>query len=126
MVYYEETNNYLNKHFLHLKFIEAIMADPISRLPIDSSIPHHQDIAMVNELFKKHGSTMDKVMDEFRGPIIYTGLFIFLSLPITTQGINYLCPTISNEEGNLFVILSKAIIFLILIYVIQNYTQMKK
>ena len=102
------------------------MADSISRLPIDSSIPRHQDIAMVNELFKKHGSTMEKVVDEFRSPIIYTILFVFLSLPLTTRGINYLCPAISNEDGNLVVILSKAIIFLILIYIVQNYTRVVK
>jgi len=102
------------------------MADSISRLPTDTTIPHHQDIAMVNELFKKHGSTMNKVVDEFRSPIIYTMVFILLSLPITTRCINYLCPTIANEDGNLFVILSKAIIFLIIVYVVQNYTRIKK
>ena len=52
------------------------MADSISRLPTDSTIPHHNDIVMVNELFKKHGSTMDKVVEEFRSPIIYTMVFI--------------------------------------------------
>jgi hypothetical protein len=102
------------------------MADSIAQLPTDTTIPNHKDIVMVNELFKKHGSTMDKVVDEFRSPIIYTIIFVLISLPITTQGINYLFPSISNENGNLFVILSKAIIFLIIIYVIQNYTRIKK
>lgn len=102
------------------------MADSISRLPTDSTIPHHNDIVMVNELFKKHGSTMDKVVEEFRSPIIYTMVFILLSLPLTTRAINYLCPSIANDEGNMFSILTKAIVFLIIVYVVQNYTRMKK
>jgi hypothetical protein len=102
------------------------MADSISRLPTDSTIPHHNEIVMVNELFKKHGSTMDKVVEEFRSPIIYTMVFILLSLPIATRAINYLCPAIASDDGNLFAILSKAIIFLIIVYVVQNYTRIKK
>ena len=102
------------------------MADSISQLPTDNTIPNHKDIVMVNELFKKHGNTMDKVVDEFRNPIIYTIIFIFLSLPITTKGINYLCPMIENDNNNLFAILTKALIFLVIIYVAQNYIRMKK
>tara|TARA_A100001011_G_C14146793_1_gene772237 strand:+ start:102 stop:410 length:309 start_codon:yes stop_codon:yes gene_type:complete len=102
------------------------MADALSRLPVDSTIPNHDEISMVNELFKKHGSTMDKVIDEFRSPIIYTLIFIVLSLPISTRAVNYLFPSILNEDGNLFTILAKAIVFIILVYVVQNYTHVKK
>jgi len=102
------------------------MADPLAKLPIDSSIPHHNDIVMVNELFKKHSSTMDSVMQEFRIPIIYTVVFIILSLPITGKGINYLCPSITNNPDNLFFIGLKALIFLLLVYMVQNYTTITK
>ena len=101
------------------------MADSISRLPVDSTIPNHQDIVMVNELFQKHGSTMENVMNEFRNPMIYTIIFILLSSPFTTRAVNYLFPSIADDPDNLFSILSKAVVFLIIVYVIQNYTRMK-
>ena len=42
------------------------MADQLSNLPVDSSISNHEDIQVVNELFKKHGSSMNHVVQEFK------------------------------------------------------------
>lgn len=100
------------------------MADSINRLPVDSSIPHHQDIAMVNQLFEKHGSTMENIMKEFRNPLIYTIIFIILSSSFTSRSVNYLFPSISDDPDNLFSILVKAFAFLLIVYVVQNYTRM--
>ena len=100
------------------------MADSLSKLPIDSTIPHHNDIRMVNELFQKHGTAMDSVVTEFRTPIIYTALFILLSLPAANNTINYLVPSMSTDPENLILIFAKAFVFIILIYGVQHYTRL--
>ena len=100
------------------------MADQLSNLPVDSSISNHEDIQVVNELFKKHGSSMNHVVQEFKVPLIFTLFFIILSLPLATTGINYLAPSLAKESDNLFMILAKAFIFMILAYFVQNYSNL--
>lgn len=97
------------------------MADLLDKLPTDSSIPNHQEIQVVNELFKKHDKSFFTVVNEFKNPLICGLVYIILALPISTNGINYLIPSIEKNPENLFMILIKTLIFVIIIYYIQNY-----
>lgn len=96
------------------------MADSLSSLPIDNTIPHQQELKTVNELFRNHGNTIDSVIGEFKTPITYGIIFLILSLPITTKGINCLVPSVNNK---IFTILIKTLIFILLVYVYINYSK---
>lgn len=102
------------------------MSDLINKLPTDTTVPNHKDLVIVNELFKNHDSTMTSIANEFQEPFIYTIIFIILSLPLSSRMVNYCVPSIENDSKNLFMIGIKAMIFLLLIYIIQNYSKIKK
>jgi len=101
------------------------MADKLSNLPIDSSIPNHKDIQTVNEIFKKHKSSMDNVANEFKIPFLYGVLFIFLSLPfinsILSSSLPSLVSTNSEKSNNLMLLVIKGFIFMLLVFCIQNF-----
>ena len=50
--------------------------DAIDNLPVDESQPSHDEIRMVNELFKKERSTLTKLLDEVKSVILVAVLFL--------------------------------------------------
>lgn len=100
------------------------MADSLSSLPTDNTIPHHNELKVVNELFKKHGNSFDSIVGEFKVPIIYGIIFFILSLPVSTNCINYIVPSIEKDDTNVFTILIKTLLFILLVYIIINYDKL--
>ena len=95
------------------------MADPIVQLPTDNISPNHDELTIVNTLFKKHSNTIETVANEMKDSIIAGILFIILSLPQVDEFIKSLL-TFTNNSAILLTIV-KAFIFVILFYLIKNY-----
>ena len=100
------------------------MSDSLSSLPTDNTIPHHNELKTVNELFQKHGNSFDSIVGEFKTPITYGIFFFLLSLSTTTSAINYLVPSIEKNETNVFTILIKTLIFILVVYIYINYEKL--
>jgi len=100
------------------------MADPIVQLPTDNVEPNQAELEIVNTLFKKHGNTIDTIVDEMKDCIIAGILFLILSLPQVDTMIASFVPSVGESKIILTVI--KAIVFIILFYFIKNYTLSQK
>lgn len=92
--------------------------DAIDNLPVDESQPSHDEIRMVNELFKKERSTLTKLLDEVKSVILVAVLFVIFSLPIVDTTLHKFVPITQNSWIILTVI--KAIAVMVIFYFISN------
>ncbi len=100
------------------------MGDFIQNLPTDQSIPNHEELAIVENLFKNHKKTMGNVLYEFRDSIIAGLLFILFSVPQIDQLFHKIVPI--TEKSFIILLIIKTIIFIVLLYVIINFAFSKK
>ena len=100
------------------------MSDALSSLPTDNTIPNHDELKTVNELFKNHGNSFESIITEFKIPIIYGAIFFVLSLPVCNTTINYFVPSIEKDNSNIFTILIKTMVFILLVYVVMNFNKL--
>jgi hypothetical protein len=99
------------------------MADPIAQLPTDNSKPNHDELTVVNTLFKNHKNTIETVANEMKDSVIAGILFIILSLPQVDDFIKSLLTFTNNSP--ILLTLIKALIFVLLFYLIKNYALSK-
>jgi hypothetical protein len=66
--------------------------DPITNLPMDQSQPSQNEIQIVDTLFTKHRSTMDKIVLEAKDSLLIGLLFVVFSLPIVDNLLRKMLP----------------------------------
>lgn len=99
-------------------------ADIIGELPIDQSVPSHNEINMVNTLFKQNKSIIYNILDEIKSSILIGILFIIFSLPQIDEFIKKIIPAYAGSMYILLIV--KAVILVIIFYLINNLYLMKK
>ena len=92
--------------------------DALDQLPVDESHPSHDEITMVNELFKKEKSTLTKIVDEVKSVILVAVLFVVFSLPVIDDTIRRFIPMTQNSW--IILILIKATTVMVIFYLINN------
>lgn len=92
--------------------------DALDQLPVDKSMPSHDEINMVNMLFKKEKSTMAKIFDEIKSVLFVAALFIIFSLPIIDTTLHNLIPI--TQTSWMILISIKAVAVMIIYYLISN------
>jgi hypothetical protein len=99
-------------------------ADNISDLPTNRIQPSHNEIKIVDTLFKKHSSTLGNITKEFKDSIVLGILFLILSLP---QVDNLFKKYISITNNSIYMlILIKTIFFIVALWIIKNYNLLKR
>jgi len=98
--------------------------DAIDQLPVDESVPSHDEINMLNTLFKKEKGVIAKIFDEIKGVIIVAALFIIFSLPIIDTTLHNIIPITQNSW--IILILIKATAVMIIFYFLSNLNVMRK
>ena len=99
-------------------------ADSISDLPINQSQPSHNEIKLVDSLFKKHSSTIGNITKEFKDSILLGILFLIISLP---QVDDIFKKYISVTNNSIYMLLLvKTIFFIIAIWLLRNSNLLKK
>ena len=99
--------------------------DIITQLPSDQTQPSHNELQIVNTLFKEHRQTMNVVFDECKDAVLVGLLFIaFTSIPQIDDFIRKILP-ISNKS-NYFFIGCKVIIVICLFWIIKHFYLSKK
>jgi len=99
------------------------MADNLIDLPTDKQPLRQEELLIVDKLFNNHQSTFQKLLVEFKEPLILGILFIALSLPMTDSFIGLIIPGTKNSSIVLLVI--KVLLFMTLYYVLKNFAFIK-
>lgn len=94
-------------------------ADIISQLPADNTNPTHNELKIVDTLFKHHGGEMNSIFNEAKDTILIGIIFIALSLPTIDNIIRKLLPV--TEKSEYFLIFAKSIVFMLLYWVVKHF-----
>ena len=97
------------------------MADSLQQLPVDSSVPNHEEAALVNSLFQKNSKGLLNILSEMRSAIIAGILFILFSFPQVDSMFNSIFKVTKNSP--ILLVCIKAILFIILLYFILNFSE---
>ena len=97
--------------------INSFQGDQLKVLPFDKSIPTHNEIVIMNSLFKqKH--IFDKILINSKDLIILAFIFVLFSLPQVDAVINKYVTVTNNSIYILITV--KALLFIILYFIISN------
>lgn len=99
-------------------------ADILENLPTNKNQPSHNEIKIVDTLFKKHTSAISNITKEFKDNILIGVLFFILSLP---QVDALFKKYISVTNSSLYMLLLvKTIFFIVALWIIKNSKLLKK
>ena len=99
-------------------------ADIIDELPTDHTVPSHNEIKIVNNLFKQNKNGMYRILDELKTALIIGVLFIIFSIPQVDDLIKRVIP--SSYAGSIYILLLvNAILLVVVFYFINNFYIMK-
>ena len=93
-------------------------ADYLEQLPTDNQTPTNDEIHVIDTIFKKETTTMQKILIELREALIVGVLFIILCLPQVDEWIKKIVK--AADASPYILILLKACIFIFLFYAIKN------
>ncbi len=101
------------------------MADSISNLPVDDSpaIPEDAELIKTYMTINNNKDDIKKVFGSNRDILMCTGFFFLLSLPQIDSLINAIYTPAA--ENTFYRILVKSLIFLIIVFIINNISYMK-
>jgi len=86
------------------------MGDPLQTLPTDKEPMNPHEQILLNAIFKEETSSITKLFQEMRIPIIAGILFLVLSIPQTSVMLKSVVPYVSKSEVSL--VLFKTILFI--------------
>lgn len=72
-------------------------ADPLGQLPADTTQPSHNEMKIVDQLFKKHTSTMNVVVNEMKDSFLVALIIVIMSLPQVDRFFERFFPTLGNS-----------------------------
>jgi hypothetical protein len=95
-----------------------IMGDIIEQLPSDHSPPSHDEIRILDSLFKEQQGIVNKLLSEFKNIIIMGILFVIFSLPTLDD---LIIKFINIASTSKYILVSiKALLFMVSYFVLQN------
>jgi hypothetical protein len=99
-------------------------ADILENLPTNKNQPSHNEIKIVDTLFKKHTSTISNITKDFKDSILIGVLFFILSLPQVDELFK---KYISVTNSSLYMLLLvKTVFFIVALWIIKNLKLLKK
>ena len=97
--------------------------DDINALPTDQTVPSHNEINIVETLFKKKHSTIQKILSGAKETVLLLLLFIVFSLP---QIDGLIQKMISAAESPYLLVGIKAVLFAATYFIIKNLYLVRK
>ena len=102
----------------------SLIGDSINNLPFDQTIPTHNEIKLVNSLFKEQKSIFFKILDKSKDLLVLALFFIIFSLP---QIDSIIKKFISITNNSLYILISiKALLFVFTYFIINTLYLAKK
>ena len=93
-------------------------SDNIDSLPIDQSQVNHQEIQIMDTLFKRNKTLMDTIFTEAKDVVIVGLLFLIFMIPQVDELIKKVVPSANNSEYILMV--GKMGIFMLSYFILKN------
>jgi hypothetical protein len=104
---------------------QPLIGDVIEQLPADMSVPSHNEIRIVDQLFQQKKGIFDRILGQTKDIIILGGLFIVFSLPFVDSLIRKFVTMAGTSPYILIGI--KALLFVFSYFIIKNlYLAQKK
>lgn len=100
-----------------MSILQPKNSDLLAQLPVDKIQPSHEEIQMVDVLFKNHNNTINLIFKEAKESLIVAILFILFSIPQIDDIIKKFLPI--TENSIYFLILFKALFVMILFWLIK-------
>jgi hypothetical protein len=92
--------------------------DIIEQLPVDTSVPSHNEIIITDQLFQQKKSIFDKILHNTKDILILGGLFIIFSLPFVD---NLITKFITVAGSSPYILIGvKALLFVFSYFIIKN------
>jgi hypothetical protein len=94
------------------------VGDVIEQLPADMSVPSHNEIRIVDQLFQQKKGIFDRILGQTKDIVILGGLFIVFSLPFIDNLIKKFVTATGTSPYILIGI--KALLFVFSYFIIKN------
>ena len=94
------------------------LGDLIDQLPADTSVPSHNEIRIVDQLFQQKKGIFDKILTQTKDIVVLGGLFIIFSLPFVDSLITKFITAAGTSPYILIGI--KALLFVLIYFIIKN------
>ena len=99
------------------------VGDHLTQLPTDASMPSHDELQIIQNIFRENKITNGKLFDEAKEAVVLIILFIILSIEPVDKGLRKIIPAANNQY---VLILIKGIILGVAFYAIKNFYLIKK
>jgi hypothetical protein len=99
-------------------------ADLISSLPTNENQPRYEELKIMDTLFKKHTSSITKIVNEFKDGFVLSVFFILFSIPFVDELFKKYVPYTCNSLYILIFI--KSILFMLAVWIFKNLVLLKK
>lgn len=93
-------------------------ADILENLPSDKLEPSNEELSIIHSLFKKKENKIKIILYSLKNIFIAGFLFIILSLPVFDTILNKIFPF--TQKSAYLSLIVKAVIFMIIYYIITN------
>ena len=104
--------------------MSEIAGDIIKNLPTDQSVPSHNELQIIDMLFKQKQGTIQYILSQMKDVIIVGLLFIIFSLPHCDGLISKFIPSLQSSQYML--LLGKALLFMLCYFVLKNWYLARK
>jgi hypothetical protein len=99
------------------------MGDNIKNLPVDATVSTVNEVNIVNTLFSSQKSNFKKLFSGTKDVLIAGVLFSLLNLPFVN---NFIRACFKCGESEVYLLVIKTALFMILFFIAQNYFLAKK
>lgn len=104
---------------------QDIDADLITNLPVDGNQPSHNELRLVDTLFKSHAKTMNILVEEAQDSILVGIIVVFiLSVPQVDEYIKRFVPM--SQTSDYILVLTKGILAAILFWLTKHFYLSRK
>ena len=100
------------------------LGDLIGDLPVDQTIPTHNEIQVIDKLFVKQKTVFNKILENSKDLLLMGLFFIIFSLPQIDSLIKSLIPMTNNSSYILLGV--KALLFMLTYYIVSNIYLVRK
>lgn len=100
------------------------LGDLIGELPVDQTIPTHNELQIIDKLFVKQKTTFDKILQNSKDLLLMGLFFIIFSLP---QVDSLIKSFISITNKSIYILLLvKSFLFILAYFIVSNLYLVKK
>ena len=109
---------------MSIQYSTHMDGDELKQLPIDSTTPTHNEIVIVDSIFKQRKGVFDKIFENTKDLIVLAIFFIIFSLP---QVDSFIKTIISSTNNSIYILIGvKALLFVLSYFIINNIYLVRK